>query len=600
MGFISTTFLCHGQQVPIPQCPQFAGTPQVSASCITSVTDIAFDSMGTGWIADNTYRAPGRVLRFPGIKVGQIPSSSQTADLVLGKPNLSTLANSSCQACSLNVPTKLAFDKNGALWVADQNSFGFSSPMLYRFSPPFTSGQAADLVVPAYSASGGMIFDAAGNLWIANPYSCGSVLEYSPPFSATMQPSVLLGQPSPTSCVAIPGPSVLSGAQGLAFGPDGSLFVGDTASNRIAVFKPPFRTFMNAALAIGQANLTNYQALPFAQGGLGGIFDLAIDGTGKLWVLTNNQDVSIYSPPFSTGAPIVPWFDFITGQTSNGTSFPFTFNGYSSLRFTSDSSMWLASSGTSGGLGTFAVLMPSVLQLVELSPTISFLGSSATGSSPFAAGQLISIYGTQLGPTPGSSGQEGPGGVVTNSNGGTQILFDGIAAPELYTGATQINTAIPCSVAGKASTQMVVQYLGASSSPYTVPLSIAAPGIFTANGTGSGQAVVLNQDYSLNGPANPAARGSAVSFYATGIGPTSPCVDGQTYQSNFPLATLPVVAGVGNLGAQVLYAGQAPYFMTGVDQINIVIPSGSPTGSVALSLLVNGVFSPPGVTIAVK
>jgi uncharacterized protein (TIGR03437 family) len=155
-------------------------------------------------------------------------------------------------------------------------------------------------------------------------------------------------------------------------------------------------------------------------------------------------------------------------------------------------------------------------------------------------------------------------------------------------------------VAGKSSTQMVVQYLGAQSSPYTIPLSTAAPGIFTVNGTGSGAAVVLNQDYSLNGPANPAARGSAVSFYATGIGPTSPCVDGQTYQSNFPQATLPVIAGVGNLGAQVLYSGQAPYFITGVDQINIVIPSGSPTGSVPLSLLVNGVFSPSGITIAVK
>jgi uncharacterized protein (TIGR03437 family) len=147
---------------------------------------------------------------------------------------------------------------------------------------------------------------------------------------------------------------------------------------------------------------------------------------------------------------------------------------------------------------------------------------------------------------------------------------------------------------------MVVQYLGAQSAPFTVALSPTAPGIFTLNGTGSGQAVVLNQDYSLNGPLNPAPRGSAVFFYATGIGPTSPCVDGQTYQSNFPTATFPVIAGVGNFDAQVLYAGQAPSFMSGVDQINIVIPSGSPTSSVPLSLLVNGVFSPPGVTIAVK
>jgi uncharacterized protein (TIGR03437 family) len=234
------------------------------------------------------------------------------------------------------------------------------------------------------------------------------------------------------------------------------------------------------------------------------------------------------------------------------------------------------------------------------STSVSFVGSAATGTSPFAAGQVISIYGTQLGPAAGSGAQVSASGVVTNFNSGTQVLFDGVAAPILYTGASQVNTAIPCSVAGQASTQMVVQYFGASSSPYTVPLSASAPGIFTADGTGSGEAVVLNQDYSLNGPTNPAARGSAVSFYATGIGPTSPCVDGQTYQSNFPQATLQVVAGVGNLGAQVLYAGQAPYFMTGVNQINIVLPSGSPTGSVPLSLLVNGVFSPPGVTIVVK
>jgi uncharacterized protein (TIGR03437 family) len=241
-----------------------------------------------------------------------------------------------------------------------------------------------------------------------------------------------------------------------------------------------------------------------------------------------------------------------------------------------------------------------LLQLNDIAPAISFLGSAATGSSPFTAGQLVSIYGTQLGPTPGSSGQENSSGVVTSSNGGTQVLFDGVAAPILYTGASQVNTVIPCSTAGRASTQMVVQYLGAQSPLYTVALNPAAPGIFTSNGSGSGQAVALNQDYSLNGPSNPAARGSAVFFYATGIGPTSPCVDGLTYQSNFPVATLPVVAGVGNLGAQVLYAGQAPSFISGVAQINIVIPSGSPTGVVPLSLLVDGVFSPPGVTIAVK
>ncbi len=162
-------FLCLGQQVALPQCPQFAGNPQLSASCVTSVADIVFDGSGTGWIADNTGFTPGRVLRFPGIRVGQVPSSNQTADLVLGKPDFVSLSNGSCQTCAIGRPVKLAFDQKGALWVADlPSSTSFGAPSkLHRFSPPFSNGQAADLILSA-DASGGLIFDASGNLWIAS------------------------------------------------------------------------------------------------------------------------------------------------------------------------------------------------------------------------------------------------------------------------------------------------------------------------------------------------------------------------------------------------------------------------------------------------
>jgi uncharacterized protein (TIGR03437 family) len=241
-----------------------------------------------------------------------------------------------------------------------------------------------------------------------------------------------------------------------------------------------------------------------------------------------------------------------------------------------------------------------LIQLTDISPSVSFLGSAATGTSPYAAGQLVSIYGSQLGPSAGSGLQLGPGGVVTTSNSGTQVLFDSTAAPILYTGAGQVNTVIPCSVAGHASTQMVVEYMGAQSAPLTIPLSTAAPGIFTADGSGRGQAAVINQDNSLNSPSNPAPRGSVVAFYATGVGPTSPCVDGQIYQSNFPTLTLPMIVGVGSSGAQVQYAGQAPDLVSGVAQLNAVIPSDVGPGVVPLTLVVGGIFSTPGVTIAVK
>ena len=599
-SFLYAPSLCVGQQVAFPQCPEYAGTLQVSASCITDILDLAFDAAGTGWIVDGSGVNVGRVLHFPGIKVGQVPSPNQTADLVIGKPNFSTLTNSSCVACSLGGPVKLAFDKAGALWVADEPSPGQTGPgEVHRFSPPFSNGQAADLII-ATDASGGIAFDANGNLWIASIYSCGHVLEYSPPFSSTMQPTVVLGAPTAATCVSTPGPNVLNGVQGIAFDAGGNLYVGDSASSRVAIYKPPFQTFMNAAAAIGQPNLSSYQPVQFAQGGLAGILDLAIDATGKLWVLANSQDVAVYSPPFATGMAMAFWFDFVTGQMSNGGTFPYTFNGYSSLRFAVDSSLWFASGEGYSGLGTFAVLTPSAIQQVELSPAISFIASSATGTSPFTAEQLVSIYGTQLGPLAGAGAQIGAGGAVTTSDGGTRVLFNGVAAPILYAGASQVNASIPCSVAGQPTVQVVVSYQGAQSAPVTLALGPAAPGIFTVNGSGTGQAAVLHQDFTLNGPSNPAERGSAIVIYATGIGVTAPCIDGQIYASNFPTATLPVEVGVGDIGAQILYSGQAPDLVSGVAQINAVVPNDSPTGVVTLTLLVGGVLSPPGVTIAVK
>jgi uncharacterized protein (TIGR03437 family) len=56
------------------------------------------------------------------------------------------------------------------------------------------------------------------------------------------------------------------------------------------------------------------------------------------------------------------------------------------------------------------------------------------------------------------------------------------------------------------------------------------------------------------------------------------CVDGEIYQTGFPTATLPVTVGIGNVGAQVLYSGQAPDLMAGVAQINAVVPTDIATG----------------------
>ena len=49
-------------------------------------------------------------------------------------------------------------------------------------------------------------------------------------------------------------------------------------------------------------------------------------------------------------------------------------------------------------------------------------------------------------------------GTVTNSLAGTQVLFDGVAAPMIYTLKGQVSAVVPYAVAGKTSTQVQVQY----------------------------------------------------------------------------------------------------------------------------------------------
>jgi len=258
----------------------------------------------------------------------------------------------------------------------------------------------------------------------------------------------------------------------------------------------------------------------------------------------------------------------------------------------------VTASGATNSPQTIAVVFTITADRVSVA---SIVNAATLATKAIAPGEIVTIWGVGLGPATGVSFVVDPNTrSVDSSLAGTQVFFDGWAAPIIYTNAGQVNAAIPCGVAGHASTQMVVEYMGAQSAPLTVALSPAAPGIFTDNGSGTGQGAVLNQDYSLNGPSNPAPRGSIAIFYATGVGPTSPCVDGQIYQSDFPGLTLPVVVGVGHTGAHVNYAGQAPDIISGVAQFNIVIPNDAPSGALPLTLVVGGIFSPSGVTISVK
>lgn len=175
---------------------------------------------------------------------------------------------------------------------------------------------------------------------------------------------------------------------------------------------------------------------------------------------------------------------------------------------------------------TITAALPPAVPL----PTVASAVNAATFlAGPLTPGSLATITGTNFAPS------------------GVSVTFDGTPAQVLFANATQINLLVPAALASKTSTQMIVSVAGVSGAAETIALAAFSPGIFQ-NG-------VLNQDYSLNGASHPAAPGSVIQIFATGLsgaGVISAKIGGQSV-------------------AQPYYAGPAPG-LPGVQQVDLLVP----------------------------
>ena len=238
---------------------------------------------------------------------------------------------------------------------------------------------------------------------------------------------------------------------------------------------------------------------------------------------------------------------------------------------------------------------------VTLPPqTTAILSAASQTPGPMTPGEIFTIFGLGIGPAPAGLQLDASGKVATSVNG-VQVTVNDVAAPLVYASPGQLNAIVPYETGISGVARVRVTY-GQASSAWEVPLSGAAPAIFTIGSTGVGQGAVLNQDSSVNGPANPAVRGSVIQIFATGEGQTSPTGGtGTVTGSSGGAPVLHVTVTVGGIEAPLEFAGAAPFAVAGLLQVNAVVPPGAPSGSaVPIMLSVGGVPSPSGVTIAVQ
>lgn len=261
-----------------------------------------------------------------------------------------------------------------------------------------------------------------------------------------------------------------------------------------------------------------------------------------------------------------------------------------------------ASTNPATGLGQFLLFAltgdPGGFGSIQASQIASAAGGFP---GPIAPGEILSIYGQGVGAAVPSVGALDANGKLPVTVGEVQVLFDGVPAPIYVAGYFQVNVQIPWEIAGKTSTTVQLFYRSVPSNPLSLPVAAAAPELFTIGGTF--QTAALNQDGSLNTSGAPAARGSVVVFFGTGLGITNPPgVTGQP-ASGAGATALPVTVRIGNVPAEVLYAGPAPG-LVGVQQINVRVPESitiaGPAGPVGVNIAAGEFASRAGVTVWVK
>jgi uncharacterized protein (TIGR03437 family) len=256
-----------------------------------------------------------------------------------------------------------------------------------------------------------------------------------------------------------------------------------------------------------------------------------------------------------------------------------------------------------GGAGTTGSGIVNVtLTVTAPTPNISTIVNGASFiNAAVAPGEFVSIIGSQLGPATPLGPPVDANGNLTTSQGNVQVFFGGTAAPLTYVSGGQVNCIVPYEVAGLSTIQVQLKYLGQPSNTMVLSVQSSAPGIFSASGTGTGQAAILNSNNTHNSSGNPAAKGSVIQIFMTGEGVTNPnSVDGVVTGNATTVPFLPVAVNIGGQPATVVFKAEAPGIVAGILQLNVTVPPNIPSGTNSLSVTIGSNVSQPNLTIQVQ
>jgi len=248
---------------------------------------------------------------------------------------------------------------------------------------------------------------------------------------------------------------------------------------------------------------------------------------------------------------------------------------------------------------------------VSSTPVVQAVVSAASyATDAVSPGELVTLFGHGIGPaTPASMSINA--GYATLVLQGTSVAIDGKSAAMIYVSRDQITVQVPYDVTLGAGKVVAVNNNSVIASG-TVTTAAVAPGLFTLDGSGVGQAAALTFSqqfglYAVNGASAPARAGDIVILYLTGEGDYATSVTPRTgYVVPPTLTPLPQVTPtpavtIGGAPAVVQYAGPMIGGILGLLQINAVVPDDATKGAtIPVTVDVGGSSSQAGVTLVIK
>ncbi len=297
----------------------------------------------------------------------------------------------------------------------------------------------------------------------------------------------------------------------------------------------------------------------------GGCYDvptsIAVDRQGNVWITgTTNSDPFPQVMAFETGPRTTYYKAFISELDASGGSLRLSsyltagtqpviaVDGFGDAYVGGSTTMPQSPYGglpapppvITGVHGSLTKVQPQFRGAVA----INSVGNEFTlRSGPVSAGQITLIAADGVTPAEPQDLTLTPSAALPRTLAETQVLFDGEPAALVSVAAGRVVAIAPYDLAGKAQTRVQVVFQGTLSAPMVADVA-ADVGYLSADGTGAGQAYARNADGTLNSVDNPAAHGSAITLYATGIGSVaSGCAEGGVASGSPAVGGFQAVAG---------------------------------------------------------